>query len=72
MVQGICGARHQARELIARLRRRNDDLADVLGSQYGVRSIVKRTKPVQSIPAPESVIQELTGQCDLVITGSGD
>lgn len=49
-----------------------DDLAHVLVSQYGVRSVLKRAKRVQSIPAPEEVMKELTEQCDLVITGSGD
>lgn len=49
-----------------------DDLADVLVSQHGVRAVLKRGKRVQSIPAPEPVIAELTQECDLVITGSGD
>jgi hypothetical protein len=49
-----------------------DALGDVLVSHYGVRALVKRTKRVQSIPAPDATLDELARQCDLVITGSGD
>jgi hypothetical protein len=49
-----------------------DDLAEVLVSQHGVRAVLKRGKRVQSIPAPQGVIDEVTQACDLVITGSGD
>jgi hypothetical protein len=49
-----------------------DDLADLLVSKYGVRSVVKRSKRVSSIPAPDALIKELSEECDLVITGSGD
>jgi hypothetical protein len=49
-----------------------DDLADVLARDYGVRSVLKRAKRVQSIPAPDEVVDELARECDLIITGSGD
>jgi hypothetical protein len=49
-----------------------DDLADLLVSRYGVRAVVKRRKRSASVPAPEEMIREVAGQCDLVITGSGD
>jgi hypothetical protein len=49
-----------------------DDLADLLVANYGVSRVVKRRKPSASIPASEAVVNELAGQCDLVITGSGD
>lgn len=49
-----------------------DDLADLLVSKYGVSSVIKRSKRVSSIPAPDALIKELSEQCDLVITGSGD
>ena len=49
-----------------------DDLADLLVSRYGVRAVVKRRKRSASVPAPEEMMREVTGQCDLVITGSGD
>lgn len=49
-----------------------DDLAELLVSKYGVSRIVKRRKRSASVPAPNAMIEELAGQCDLVITGSGD
>ncbi len=49
-----------------------DDLSDLLVSEYGVARIIKRRKRSASVPAPEEVVEDLAGQCDLVITGSGD
>ena len=49
-----------------------DDLAELLLSRYGVRAVVKRRKRSASVPAPEEMLREVTSQCDLVITGSGD
>lgn len=49
-----------------------DDLADLLTTRYGVRAVVKRRKRSASVPAPEEMLREITSQCDLVITGSGD
>lgn len=49
-----------------------DDLAELLVSRYGVSKIIKRRKRVSSYAAPEAVVDELSEQCDLVITGSGD
>jgi len=49
-----------------------DDLSELLVSRYGVARVVKRRKRAASVPAPADVVQELTQQCDLVITGSGD
>ena len=49
-----------------------DDLADLLSKNYGVRSVVKRRKRSASVPVPEEMLREITSQCDLVITGSGD
>ena len=49
-----------------------DDLADLLVSRYGVRAVVKRRKRSASVPAPQDMIREVAGECDLVITGSGD
>ncbi len=49
-----------------------DDLAELLVSKYGVSRVIKRKKRSASVPAPGAMIEELTGQCDLVITGSGD
>jgi len=49
-----------------------DDLAELLVSRHGVKSVIKRAKRGASMPAPEACIAELAQQCDLVITGSGD
>ncbi len=49
-----------------------DDLAEVLMKDYGVHSVIKRGKRLQSIPAPRELLDELADVCDLVITGSGD
>lgn len=49
-----------------------EDLAELLRSRYGVSRIIKRRKRLSSHPAPEAMIKELSEQCDVVITGSGD
>lgn len=49
-----------------------DDLAGLLLARYGVARALKRRKRSASVPAPEEMIREITGECDLVITGSGD
>lgn len=49
-----------------------DDLADLLVSRYGVKRVVKRRKRSASVPATREVLDELAGECDVVIAGSGD
>ena len=49
-----------------------DDLAELLVSKYGVKRIVKRRKRSASVPAPDEIVRELAGECDVVIAGSGD
>lgn len=49
-----------------------DDLAELLVSRYGAAKVVKRRKSSASIPADAAVIAELSGECDVVIAGSGD
>lgn len=49
-----------------------DDLAELLVGKYGVTAVVKRSKRSAATPAPDTVIKELSGQCDVVIAGSGD
>ena len=41
-------------------------------SKYGVARVVKRRKPSASVPAKAQVIEDLSAECDVVITGSGD
>ena len=49
-----------------------DDVAELLIEKYGVKSVLKRNKRATAMPASETVLKELTEECDLVITGSGD
>ena len=49
-----------------------DDLSAILTHDYGVASVITRRKRGPGIPAPADVMEELTAQCDVVITGSGD
>jgi hypothetical protein len=49
-----------------------DDLAELLVGRYGVARVLKRRKTSASIPALPEVIEELAGECDVVIAGSGD
>ena len=49
-----------------------DDLGELLMSKYGVARVIKRRKPSASVGATPEVIAELSGVCDVVITGSGD
>jgi len=48
------------------------DLAELLVNKHGVAKIIARRKRGSGVPAPDAVMQELTEQCDAVITGSGD
>lgn len=49
-----------------------DAIADELLARGGVRAVVKRRKRAASVPAPDAMLAELLGQCDVVIAGSGD
>ena len=47
-----------------------DDLAGVLVAKYGVAKVVKRRKRGAAMPVLDSVVKELSEQCDAVITES--
>ena len=49
-----------------------DDLAELLVSRYGAAKVIKRRKLSASLPADAAVIADLSGECDVVIAGSGD
>ena len=49
-----------------------DDVAELLMSRYGVKTIVRTGKRSASMPATSPVLDDLASRCDLVITGSGD
>ena len=48
-----------------------DDLEELLVSKYKVAAVIKHRKR-GSVPVLDSVIKELSKQCDAIITGSGD
>lgn len=48
------------------------ELSALLTTKYGVSRVVTRRKPSASMPAEAQVVAELTDECDVVITGSGD
>jgi hypothetical protein len=49
-----------------------DEIAELLTTQHGVARVVKERKRAASIPAERAVLEAMTAECDLVITGSGD
>lgn len=48
-----------------------DDLEELLVSKYKVAAVIKHRKR-GSVPVLDSVMTELSKQCDAIITGSGD
>lgn len=49
-----------------------DEIGELLTTQHGVARVVKERKRAASIPAERAVLEALSAECDLVITGSGD
>jgi hypothetical protein len=49
-----------------------EDIGALLKSKLGVARVVTHRKPSASVPARPEVIEALSGECDVVITGSGD
>ena len=49
-----------------------DDIGEILQAKLGVARVVKHRKPSASVPARPDVIEALSAECDVVITGSGD
>ena len=49
-----------------------EDLGELLKTKYGVAKVVKHRKPSASVPARPEVLDALSEECDVVITGSGD
>ena len=48
-----------------------DDLSELLKSKFGVEKIVRHRKR-GSVPIESTVMADMSEQCDVVITGSGD
>lgn len=49
-----------------------DELADLFKTRYGVARVVIHRKASASLPGKPQVLEELAGECDVVIAGSGD
>jgi hypothetical protein len=47
-------------------------IGNLLHERYALETIVARTKPSFSHPAPPALVDEMAGACDLVIAGVGD
>lgn len=47
-------------------------VGDLLREQYSIASVVHRTKPSFSHPAPDEIVEEMVATCDVVIAGVGD
>ena len=62
--------------LLANGKRNSDRLLDKVGTllaeHYQLNGIVARNKGTASRPCPDSLLQELLAQCDVVVTGVGD
>ena len=49
-----------------------EDLSELLVNEHGVAKVIARRKPGAGTPASVEIMQEISDQCDAVITGSGD
>lgn len=47
-------------------------VGDLLGQRYAIASVLHRTKPSFSHPAPDELVDEMLANCDVVIAGVGD
>lgn len=49
-----------------------EQVADVLRQRYGAGDVSMRRKEVFSAPAPPELVDEISAECDVVVTGVGD
>ena len=49
-----------------------DEVGKLLKEEQGVASVMARTKLAFAQPVPPDMLAELTGECDVVVTGVGD
>lgn len=49
-----------------------DRIEEILSERYRIASVVRTRKANAAVPAPADVIERLVGECDVVITASGD
>lgn len=48
------------------------EIGKLLVERYGAKELISRRKPHFGMPAPAELVEELAGQCDVVVTGVGD
>src|SRR5258706_2393759 len=49
-----------------------EEVGRLLMERYGARAYALWTKTAFALPAPDELVEEMTLQCDVVITGVGD
>lgn len=49
-----------------------EEVGRLLVDREGAAGVVPRTKTSVAMPAPEDLVAELTGRCDVIVTGVGD
>jgi hypothetical protein len=49
-----------------------DRLEEILAERYGVRQVLRETRPNVSRPAPPEIVDRLVANADLVLTAIGD
>lgn len=47
-------------------------IGELLAQRYGLETVIARTKPSFSLPAPAALVDELAAKCQVVIAGVGD
>jgi hypothetical protein len=47
-------------------------VGELLKERYAIESVVMRSKPTFSKPAPDEVVEELVRSSDVILTGVGD
>jgi hypothetical protein len=47
-------------------------VGDLLKERYAIQTVVARSKPSFSKPAPDELVQELVDNSDVIVTGVGD
>ena len=49
-----------------------DRIEELLSERYRIAGVVRTRKANAAVPATAAVIEQLVGECDVVITASGD
>jgi hypothetical protein len=53
-------------------RRLLDEVGALLAAEFGVASVVRRSKPTMSLPGPDTLLDEMARECDAVVVAVGD